>query len=283
MTGTAVRCVHRKCFPYRGAEPLLHGNLILGMRRFLLVAGGLTTGFWTTIHKLTADDLADYFRCHGIWPTVGDTAGEVDGITAAGAVTLRASNGVYPSEGVLTTAAVDCNLRHGACICTSEYISGITAVSLVETSTSDDLEDGASGRQSLRRETGVPHRAYIRFRVTLTTTDTSRTPKVIDIRLYDIPKAPYEKIGYARPVVLDSNGAWEAVLENAYDIIVTSEINGEDTLSFKIPLPMASGAISTVRRRSRSWMMCIRSGRSRTPGIRTAKRRDRGVRGGGVL
>lgn len=31
------------------------------------------------------------------------------------------------------------------------------------------------------------------------------------------------------------NGAWEAVLENAYDIIVTSEINGEDTLSFKIP------------------------------------------------
>ena len=61
-----------------------------------------------------------------------------------------------------------------------------------------------------------------------------RTPKVIDIRLYDIPKAPYEKIGYARPVVLDRNGAWEAVLENAYDIIVTGEINGEDTLSFKI-------------------------------------------------
>ena len=41
-------------------------------------------------------------------------------------------------------------------------------------------------------------------------------------------RQPYEKIGYARPVVLDSNGAWEAVLENAYDIIVTSEINGED-------------------------------------------------------
>ena len=35
----------------------------------------------------------------------------------------------------------------------------------------------------------------------------------------------YEKIGYARPVVLDRNGAWEAVLENAYDIIVTGEIN----------------------------------------------------------
>ena len=96
--------------------------------------------------------------------------------------------------------------------------------------------NGTIGRQSpLTGGWRPPNRAYIRFRVTLTTTDTSRTPKVIDIRLYDIPKAPYEKIGYARPVVLDRNGAWEAVLENAYDIIVTGEINGEDTLSFKIP------------------------------------------------
>ena len=71
--------------------------------------------------------------------------------------------------------------------------------------------------------------------MTLTTADTSMTPKVMDIRLYDIPRSPYEKIGYSRPVVLDSNGAWEAVLENAYDIIVTGEINGEDTLTFKIP------------------------------------------------
>src|SRR5699024_11219509 len=80
-----------------------------------------------------------------------------------------------------------------------------------------------------------PNRYYIRFKVTLTTSDTSKTPKLVDIRLYDIPKAPYEKIGYARPVVLDDNGAWEAILENAYDIIVTGEINGEDTLTFSIP------------------------------------------------
>lgn len=58
-----------------------------------------------------------------------------------------------------------------------------------------------------------------------------------DIRFFDIPKAPYERIGFARPVVLDNNGAWEAVLENAYDIIVASEVNGEDTLTFKIPYP----------------------------------------------
>ena len=58
-----------------------------------------------------------------------------------------------------------------------------------------------------------PGRAYIRFRVTLTTTDTSKTPKLVDIRINDTPKSPYEKIGYARPVILDSSGAWEAVLE----------------------------------------------------------------------
>jgi phage minor structural protein len=42
-------------------------------------------------------------------------------------------------------------------------------------------------------------------------------------------------LGFARPVILDGNGAWEAVLENAYDIIVTGEVNGADTLDFKLP------------------------------------------------
>ena len=80
-------------------------------------------------------------------------------------------------EGVLTTAAADCNLSGtGRVSVTSEYISGTTAVSLVETSTSDDLEEWsdwaavpADGRLA------SPNRAYIRFRVTLTTSDTSRT------------------------------------------------------------------------------------------------------------
>lgn len=107
---------------------------------------------------------------------------------------------------------------------TSEYAAGITSVSLVETSTSDDLEEwstwqavGASG------ELQSPNRQYIRFRVTLASSDPLRTPKLPEIQLHDIPKAPYEKLGFARPVVLDVNGAWEAVLENAFDIIVTGE------------------------------------------------------------
>ena len=36
-------------------------------------------------------------------------------------------------------------------------------------------------------------------------------------------------------VVLDRDGSPEAVLENAYDIIVTGEINGIDTLEFNLP------------------------------------------------
>ena len=199
-------------------------------------AGGFDDWFLDCDSALTADDLMDYFRS-AVMANAGDTTGTVDGITEPGAVMLRVSSGVYPTEGILTTAAAECNLSGtGRVSVTSEYVSGTTAVSLVETSTSDDLitwsdwvavpSDG---------KLASPNREYIRFRVTLTTTDTSLTPKVVDIRLYDIPRSPYEKIGYARPVVLDSNGAWEAVLENAYDIIVTGEINGEDTLSFKIP------------------------------------------------
>jgi phage minor structural protein len=199
-------------------------------------AGGFDDWFLDCDSELTADDLMDYFRS-AVMANAGDTTGTVDGITEPGAVTLRASSGVYPTEGILTTAAAECNLSGtGRVSVTSEYVSGTTAISLVETSTSDDLitwsdwvavpSDG---------KLASPNREYIRFRVTLTTTDTSMTPKVMDIRLYDIPRSPYEKIGYSRPVVLDSNGAWEAVLENAYDIIVTGEINGEDTLSFKIP------------------------------------------------
>lgn len=39
----------------------------------------------------------------------------------------------------------------------------------------------------------------------------------------------------AKLVVLDKDGNAEAVLENAYDVIVTGEVNGIDTLEFNIP------------------------------------------------
>lgn len=212
-------------------------DLVIGMHATTYYyAGGFDEWFLDCDSPLTADDLVDYFNatilCNG-----ADISSDVDAFSVTDGVTLKATDGVYPESGILYTKAVECNLSGaGRVSYTSEYIAGTTAVASVETSTSDDLVDwsdwvsvGADGKLQ------SPNRNYIRFKVTLTTSDTSKTPKLVDIRLYDIPKAPYEKIGYARPVVLDDNGAWEAILENAYDIIVTGEINGEDTLTFSIP------------------------------------------------
>ena len=212
-------------------------DLVMGMHAdTYYFAGGMDDWFLDCDSPLTADDLVDYFNatllCNG-----GDNSSDVDALTDASGVTLKATDGVYPESGTIYTKAVECNLSGtGKVSVTSEYVAGTTSVSGIETSTSDDLTDwsdwiGIAADGKLQS----PNRNYIRFRVTLNTSDTSLTPKLVDVRLYDIPKAPYEKIGYARPVVLDGNGAWEAVLENAYDIIVTGEINGEDTLSFCIP------------------------------------------------
>lgn len=112
----------------------------------------------------------------------------------------------------------------------------MTFISTIETATSDDLLDWSAWQEvGSNGELVSPNRNFIRYRITLSTIDPLVTPKLLDITLHDIPKAPYEKLGFARPVVLDENGAWEAVLENAYDIIVTGEINGADTLEFKLP------------------------------------------------
>lgn len=199
-------------------------------------AGGVDEVFFETDSALTMDDLERHFRNAQMANGAASTA-DVDAWTEPGVVTLKATNGAYPTSGELYTRAVECNLAGtGRVSVTSEYTAGVTSIASVETSTSDDMENwtawqplGTSGALQ------SPNNDYIRFRVTLATTDTSRTPRLIDIQLHDIPVAPYEKLGFARPVVLDANNAWEAVLENAYDIIVTDEVNGSDTLEFKLP------------------------------------------------
>ena len=213
-------------------------DLIMGMNAgSYWYAGGFDDWFLDCDSQLTAEGLADYFR-KSLCANGGDTSGDVDALTEPGCVTLRKdSGGAYPETGQLLTAPAECLLAGtGRVSVKSEYTAGVTAVSLVETSTSDDLEEwtawqgvGSSG------ELQSPNQRYIRYRVTFTTTDTSKTPKLIEIQLHDIPKPPYERLGFARPVVLDGNGAWEAVLENAFDIMVTSEVNGADTLEFKLP------------------------------------------------
>ena len=212
-------------------------DLIMGMHAdTYYYAGGFDDWFLDTDSSLTAEDLAEYFKVT-LFANGGDMSGDVDALTEPGSVTLRSSDGAYPSSGQLITKAAACSLSGtGRVAATSEYTAGVTAIEQVETSTSDDLEEWSAWQAiGTSGELQSPNRQYIRFRVTLATEDTSRTPKLLEIQLHDIPKAPYEKLGFARPVVLDANGAWEAVLENAFDIVVTSEVNGADTMEFYLP------------------------------------------------
>ena len=218
-------------------NPSCIADIVMGMHADAYwYAGRFDDWFFDMDSSLKTEDLLDYFNA-SLCANGGDTNGSVDAITESGVVTLRKADGVYPTEGTLYTTPATCNLSGtGRVSVTSEYISGVTAVGVIETATSDDLINWSSWVAiATDGKLLSPNKEYIRFRITLTTTDTGKTPRIIDIRLYDIPKSPYEKIGFARPVVLDSNGAWEAILENAYNIVVTSEINGEDTLSFMIP------------------------------------------------
>ncbi|MFR8873119.1 MAG: phage tail spike protein [Oscillospiraceae bacterium] len=212
-------------------------DLVMGMHAdTYYYAGGFDDWFLDTDSSLTAEDLAEYFKAT-LFANGGDMSGDVDALTEPGSVTLRSSDGAYPSSGQLITKAAACALSgSGRVSVNSEYTAGVTSIEQVETSTSDDLEEWSAWQAiGTSGELQSPNRQYIRFRVTLATDDPSLTPKVLEIQLHDIPKAPYEKLGFARPVVLDANGAWEAVLENAFDIVVTSEVNGADTMEFYLP------------------------------------------------
>lgn len=218
-------------------NPSCTANIVLGMQASIYwYAGGLDEWFFETGSNLTIEGLALRFR-QAMMANGADTSGAVNAHTEPGAVTLRKINNEYPENGALTTTAAPCSLTgSGRVSVTSEYIAGTTAIALVETATSDDLINWSAWQATgTSGELFSPNREYIRYRITLSTSDPAVTPKLLDIQLHDIPKAPYERLGFARPVVLDGNGAWETVLENAYDIIATGEVNGADTLEFKIP------------------------------------------------
>lgn len=212
-------------------------DLIWGMQAdSYWYAGGFDDWFLDCDSSLVADDLKEYFLS-SLSANGADLSADVDALTTPDAVTLKATDGIYPESGQLITAARACALAGtGRVSIKADYSPGETAVSLVETSTSDDLITwtdwvplGSGG------ELVSPAQKYIKYRVTLTTSNTARTPTLVAINLYDNPKPLYSKLGYARPVILDADGNAEAVLDNAYDIIVTSEINGIDTLEFKLP------------------------------------------------
>lgn len=199
-------------------------------------AGGFDDWFLDCNSDLTTDDIAEWFL-KALSANGADTDSDVDGLAAEDTVTLKGAGGVYPESGVLVTAATECGITGtGRVSVKAETSPGVTSVSLVETSTSDDL---ATWTDWISLGTGgalqSPSKKYIRYRITLSTTNTARTPVLTAVSLYDNPKPLYSQLGYARPVILGDDDTAEAVLENAYDIIVTSEINGIDTLEFKLP------------------------------------------------
>lgn len=200
-------------------------------------AGGFDDWFFETGSKLTVEDLALYFR-QAMLGNGGNTSSDVgvDALTEPGTVLLKRTGNAYAESGMLETTAAPCSLSgSGRVSVISEYTAGTTAIALIETATSDDMTDWSAWQAvGANGELASPNREYIRYRVTLTTSDTAVTPKLLDIQLHDIPKPPYERLGFACPMVLDKNGAWESVLENAYDIIVIGEVNGADTLEFKL-------------------------------------------------
>jgi len=218
-------------------NPSCTANIVMGMHAdTYYYAGGFDDWFFETNSNLTVEDLARYFR-QSLLANGADSTANIDALTEAGAVLLKRTNNDYAASGVLETTAAPCSLSgSGRVSVTSEYTAGTTAISLIETSTSDDMVNWSAWQAvGSNGELASPNREYIRYRITLTTSDTSVTSKLLDIQLHDIPRPPYERLGFARPMVLDHNGAWESVLENAYDIIVTGEVNGADTLEFKVP------------------------------------------------
>ena len=212
-------------------------DIVMGMHaNAYYYAGGIDDWFYEKDSNLTIDDLIDHFK-NSMMAKGGDLTSNVDALTEAGSVLLRKVDDAYPSSGVLYTRSIECGLAGtGRVSVLSEYTAGETSIALVETSTSDDL-DSWTQWQALgpNGELQSPNKAFIRYRVTLTSNNPSKSPRLLEIQLHDIPRPPYERLGFARPVVLDSKSAWEAVLDNAFDVIVTSEVNGADILEFKLP------------------------------------------------
>src|SRR5699024_6092408 len=138
-------------------------------------AGGCEGWFFEKESTLRREDIHFYFKS-SIQANGADSASQADALTEPGAVILKQEDNKYLSSGVLYTVTKECGLGgNGRVSVTSEYIAGTTAISLVETSTSDDLEDWTSWQTiGPTGELISPNRAYIRYRITLTTEDETK-------------------------------------------------------------------------------------------------------------
>lgn len=145
-------------------------------------AGNFDDWFLDCDSDLTVDDISLWFR-ESLSANAADSDAGVDGLTTEDAVTLKATSGAYPSSGALTTAAIAYGIEGTCLVSVDADLPGGTGIS-IETSTSDDLatwSDWATPGDdgSVKSAAGQ----YIRFRLTLTTTDTGKTPTLKGISL----------------------------------------------------------------------------------------------------
>ena len=126
----------------------------------------------------------------------------MDGLTTEDAVTLKATSGTHPSSGTLTTTAVTYGIEGTCLVSLDADLPDGTGIG-VETSTSDDLmawsDWAATGDDgSVKSAAGQ----YIRFRLTLATTDTSTTPTLRSISLSVPEESAFRKL------VINAHSRW---------------------------------------------------------------------------
>ena len=164
-------------------------------------AGNFDDWFLDCDSDLTADDISLWFR-ESLSANAADSDAIVDGLTTEDAVTLKATNGAYPSSGTLTTAAVTYGIEGTCLVSVDADLPDGTGIG-VETSTSDDLmawsDWAATGDDgSVKSAAGQ----YIRFRLTLATTDTSTTPTLRGISLSVPGESAFRKL------VINAHSRW---------------------------------------------------------------------------
>lgn len=164
-------------------------------------AGNFDDWFLDCDSDLTADDISLWFR-ESLSANAADSDAIVDGLTTEDAVTLKATSGAYPSSGTLTTAATAYGIEGTCLVSVDADLPDGTGIG-VETSTSDDLmawsDWAATGDDgSVKSAAGQ----YIRFRLTLATTDTSKTPTLRSISLSVPGESAFRKL------VINAHSRW---------------------------------------------------------------------------
>lgn len=156
-------------------------------------AGNFDDWFLDCNSSLTADDVILKFK-ELLPANAADSNSSVDGLTTNNAVTLKAKNSVYPTSGELTTAATSYGVKGTNFLTIDATIPDGTKIK-VETATSDDLSTWSNWSVIGSNNTVQSAAAkYIKFKVTLTTTNTSITPTLRSICLSTPGESSFKKL-----------------------------------------------------------------------------------------